>query len=513
MDEIEFLVEDDGDGATKLLNKIVEADLSTLSEERLIKAIKDQTKIALGALRKAAKVAREPADKPTHANYALALLKELKAQGDVPAVGVEGKLWKYAPDRGVWVGRLTSDYEVEVAQHFDGKENCNRRSDYVAIATHAYAIASEDEEDFFNDAPIGLACEKRFYRVTDENEIVRDKLSADHRQRVLSPVRPITGDMPIFRAFMADTFRGDGNTEQIDLLQEVMGAVALGTMARHEKVLLLKGPGRSGKSTIAKIIEHLVPSDARSAVSPFKWDSEYYLANMAGKRLNVVGELPDDEAIPASHFKSVTGRDMLTGRHPTHRPFNFRNTAAHIFNANHYVFTKDHSEAFYARWILMDFRNSRLGTDETINVNLAEQIIRDELPAIMAWALQGAKRLQERGNFPTTKAHNRLMDQWRRRTSTLMEFLQDDDECLLGKGDQFSVRRSNFYEAYSRWCRDSNRRPLGKQRLYDEIETPQVAALGVKFSKLAGNSVLLRGVLIKTVDFLAAYKQADSDEL
>lgn len=459
----------------KIIEKMATVPLSTASEGQVLKAVKKHTGDAIGDLRrdltKARKEhAKEESFMATHAGYAANMIDRLESKAGVKPVAVEGMIYNYSESKGIWKGQVTNDFSVKVADAFDGQENCSRRNDYIAIANHAYSMLAEGNENFFNDAPVGLACKGRFYSVSKEGVIEREELDSTHRQRVLSPVVPTVGPMPLFEKYLADTFEGDPDDDQKLLLQEVMGAIMLGLMAKHEKVVLLKGPGRSGKGTIMKIIEQLVPEDARSAVSPFNWDSEYYLANLAGKRLNVVGELPDDEPIPASYFKSVTGRDTMTGRHPSMRPFTFRNTAAHIFNTNHFVYTKDHSEAFYSRWILMEFRNSRIGREKEQIVTLARDIIETELPAIMAWALRGAKRLEDRGYFPTTKVHQKLMSQWRHRTSTLLEFLLDRDACHLGDPAKVYCRRTEFYRHYTDWCKESNRRPMGKVKVYDELE-------------------------------------------
>ena len=488
-------------GTQKIIEKMAELQLTAVSEDELLKAIKQETGFSVVGLRKDLTKARkkhvaEVDHMATHAGYAGKLIEELEEKTGVRPVGVEGMIYTYGESKAIWKGTITQDFAVQVAKMFDGQENCSRRADYLAIAQHAYSILAEGKEEFFLNAPVGLACTGRFYKVSRDGEIEREELDHTHRQRVLSPVRPVRGEMPMFEKFLAETFKGDEDTEQVDLLQEIFGAVMLGLLARYEKVVLLKGYGRSGKSTIMKLIEAMLPSEFRSAVSPFRWDSEYYLANLAGKRLNVVGELPDDEPIPASDFKAVVGRDTLTGRHPSHRPFTFRNEAAHIFNSNHFVYTKDHSEAFYSRWLMLEFRNSLIGRETEQIVNLAERIVENELPAICAWALQGAKRLEDRGHFPTTKAQLRLMSQWRHRTSTLIEFLLDRDVCRLGDAKTYTVRRIEFYQAYVQWCKDSNRRPLGKMRLYDELDGQGVTQLGVtKGSDSASNDVI-RGVKI-----------------
>ncbi len=459
----------------EIITAMATVALSTSSEGQILKLIKSHTGDSIADLRRdLAKARKEHAKEEsfmaTHAGYAGNMIERLESKAGVKPVGVEGMIYTYSEGKGIWKGAKIDDFSVQVAQLFDGQENCSRRNDYLAISNHTYSVLADGRENFFNDAPVGLACKGRFYKVNKDGVIEKEELDSTHRQRVISPVVPKVGPMPLFEKFLDDTFAGDPNNEQRELLQEIFGAIVLGLMARYEKVVLLKGPGRSGKGTIMKIIEQLVPADVRSAVSPYNWDGEYYLANLAGKRLNVVGELPDDDPIPASAFKSVTGRDTLTGRHPGHRPFTFRNAAAHVFNSNHFIYTKDHSEAFYSRWVLMEFRNTLIGKEEKQITTLAQDIIDNELPQILSWALKGAKRLEDRKRFPTTAVQRKLLGQWRHRTSTLMEFLMDRDTCALGSTDAFFTRRSDFYRNYSEWCRLSNRRPMGKIKLYDELD-------------------------------------------
>lgn len=480
-----------------LIKKMATVTLTAATEGQVLKEVKKHTGATIADLRRdLAKARKEHAKEEsfmaTHAGYAANMVDRLESKAGVRPVGVEGMIYTYSEGKGIWKGVPYMDFAVQIAEAFDGQENCSRRTDYLAIAAHTYSVLSAGKERFFEDAPVGLACKGRFYSVTREGVIEREELDSTHRQRVLSPVVPAVGPMPLFEKYLADTFKGDEDNEQIDLLQEIMGAIMLGLMPKYEKAVLLQGPGRAGKGTIMKIMQKLVPDDARCAVTPYMWDNEYYLAKMAGKRLNLVGELPDDDPIPAAYFKTVTGRDALTGRNPRGEPFTFTNSAAHIFNTNHFVYTKDHSEAFYSRWILMDFKNSLTGRDKDQIKTLAQDIIENELPAILAWALKGAKRLEERRYFVETKAHHRLMAKWRHRTSTLLEFLLDRDACFLGNANKHWCRRMEFYHQYTAWCKESNRRPMGKLKLYDELSAlgPSV---GVSLAVKDGYDVI-RGV-------------------
>lgn len=499
---------------TKILKEMSGMDMVAGNEEMVLNGIKTITKLTMAVLRREYKTVKskiaETGEKATHAGYANRMFKTLQEQSGAKPVGVEGQIFNYDPNQRIWQGKLPSEFSTMVADELDGLENCNRRSDYTAIASHLYDIVAPGREAFFSDAPQGMACDGRFYKVSKEGKIERLKLAAEHRQRVLFPHRPQAGELTMFEKLLSETFSDD--KAQVDLLQEIFGSVLMGIMAKYEKVVLFKGPGRSGKGTMLKIISAMMPEGAVTAVTPFKWANEYYLANLAGKRLNVVGELPDDEPIPANHFKTVTGRDIIAGRHPTGRPFQFRNEAAHVFNMNGFVYTKDHSDTFYTRWIMLEFPNSRIGKDSSIDADLAKKIIASELPAIMEWAMRGAVRLLERGYFQLTDTHARMLTQWQRRTSTLLEFLYDKDACVLDSSVPANdcPLRSVFYKAYTDWCRSTNRKPLGKQRLYDELDMPGVAKMGLRMGCRSNGADVVRGVRLRGADFDAFSAETDA---
>ena len=486
-----------------LIKRVSAVEFDAIDMGDLVRAMAKKLKMPANdvrkAVRQASKSTREHGE-PTHANYARRLLKNLEDETGTEPVGVEGKLWLFDKAEKIWIGKDAAELEVDVAKAFDGLDGCVRRTDYLAIANHACSIAAGGNESFFEDAAIGMACRGRFYRIVD-GKIVREELGAEHRQRVTVEVQPTVSETPLWDKLMAAAFDGDRDREQESLLEEYAGACLLGFAHKYEKVLFMKGVGRAGKGTIMKVIEALVPRQAISALSPDVWSREYYLADLAGKRLNVVGELSDEVPIDSAAFKRVTGRDELTGRHPTHRPFKFRSTSGHIFNANNFVFTKDHTDPFYARWIMMEFRNSMIGREGEIDPNLAEKIVEVELPGVCARFLQGAKRLVSRGHFVLTAPHYKLMMEWRHRSSTLMEFLNDRDVCILGEYPHHELGRPAFYAAYSEWCRTSNRKPLGKQKLYDEMEGSVVASMRVRFATKTGGSVLVRGVVLRSMVF------------
>lgn len=427
----------------------------------------------------------------THHGYAKSLLAKLTEDRWEP-VGYQGALYVVDPDSGLWECKPVELLIRMVADMHDGKEHCSRASDYRAIAEHAISLASNDT--FFADAPNGLACPGGFYQIAS-NAITLVPLTPEHRQRVMLDFTPVNMPTPLFDDFLHQTFRSEheGEEQQQSLLvQEIAGGIMLGVLYKFQIAILFYEPyGRAGKGTMEKQLRRLVPPEFISAISPFKWNQDYHVATLAGKRLNVVGELPENEPIPAAAFKSVIGGDLVTGRHPTHRPITFVNEASHLFMSNHLITTKDQSEALFARWKIVEFPNSRLRLGLPLDKDLAQRIIDQELPGIGYWALEGAARLLRNGKLSDSAAHDRLMAKWRRSTNTLEEFIYES--CELSQDG--SYRRSEFYVAYTEWCSENGRKPFSKGRVKELLE--HNIGMGVRLVEVNGHETF-RGLLSKS---------------
>ena len=426
----------------------------------------------------------------THHGYATDMIAKLTIDEWKP-VAYEGDLYTLNPENNIWVKHPVEALKRKVAETHDGKPNCERSTDYSGIASHTIMIATDDK--FFTEAPIGLACPDGFYQIKD-NEIIVGPLLPEHRQRVKIDITPKQELTPIFDDFLHETFASNvegEKTQQILLLSEIVGAIMLGIMAKFQKAVLFYDPfGRAGKGTFAQIIEKLVPDSFITGVSPFNWDKEYYLASLIGSRFNSVGELSDSKPIPAAAFKTVTGGDLLTGRHPNHRPVTFKNEAAHLFMSNHLINTQDHSEAFFTRWLIIEFPNSRLLSGKPIITGLAESIIQQELPGIAYWALIGAKRLMEKDEFSQSIVHDRLMAKWRHSSNSLEEFIH---ECCDLDSSEY-INRAEFYREYKDWCNENGRRHFAKGRVKELLAAN--IKLGITHTSLGGNEIF-RGVKMK----------------
>jgi putative DNA primase/helicase len=419
----------------------------------------------------APKVADLAAPDATHYEHARTALVELDLRHGAAPVAADGVLW--TPNaRGLWEQRTRERMAVEVGAMFLGHKRCTKGSDYRQIVDLMMAMA--DDPEFFSKAQIGVVCPSGFWML-DGDTLRHTELTVEHRQRFAIDVDPdFDGAPTMFWGYVARAFEGEHVDEQIDLAAELVGAGLFGLGARLQTVGLLLGPGASGKSTFLAIVQRLFPPLFVAAVSPTRWSHEYFAAGLAGKRLNVVGELPDDHPLPAAAFKNVVGGDLIEGRHPSHRPFYFRCEAAHIFNSNVLPATTDRSDAFFRRWRVLRFPNAVLPEDR--DPDLAQKIIDRELGAVLAWAMRGAERAARRGRLTTTPEHDSVMRRWRIGSNPVLLFATDSDYCELAA--EHRERSADVYAAYRRWAADHGNRPMSSQS-FMQILDDTAAVLGI----------------------------------
>jgi P4 family phage/plasmid primase-like protien len=402
-------------------------------------------------------------DRLGHHDIACSYIAELAARSGAQPAAAEGQLW-VADERGLWLGRTLERIGVEVAERFSNEKLCRRGSDYRQIAQHVLDVAHQP--DFFSDAPRGVVCPDGLY-LLEGGRVERVDLTPSHRQRFALPTAPSsTGNAPLFRQFLSDAFRSDSPAEQEALAAEIVGAALFGLAPKLQTAALLFGPGGTGKSTLLRVIKKLFPAEFTGAVSPNDWEREYNVAALAGKRMNIVGELSEERQIPASAFKNVTGGDLIGGRHPTHRPFYFVCEAAHIFNSNTLPATTDRSEAFFRRWRVLRFRN--VVPAERCDADLADQIIARELGGLLSWAFAGAESVQAAGRNSTTPAHDELMARWRVGSNPVLLFLTDDEWCLLEP--KAVSRESAVYEYFRQWASANGHQMMSSTKFYKTLE-------------------------------------------
>ncbi len=254
--------------------------------------------------------------------------------------------------------------------------------------------------------------------------------------------------------------------------------------------MFLYGASGSGKSVVLRILEALFDTQDVTVVSPHELDQDYKKAMLAHKRLNIVPELDADKPIPSAAFKAALGEDRLNARLPYEVPFTFKCEAACWFNGNGMPTTRDHGEAFFRRWVIVHFKNSK--PEASRDSKLVDRIIATELAKIAGWAIEGARDLLVNG-LALTQDHKKQLELWRQEASSVASWLADSPEesgvDVRGYEDGKAglskpIRRSDAFRCYKRWCTEVNRKPFG------------ISAWGAEMGRLGHDAVKTGGEFV-----------------
>lgn len=383
-----------------------------------------------------------------HVELAGALLRELGND----LVGDLGGLHAYDEAAGVW-NAVPSGVQSLKVQGFAGTPaGATGKPLRVSIGDvrGAQTLAFDQVacEGFFADAPIGVAFANGFVSL-DDRGLTLHPHSKDHRARFAFPFEYVDGARSdTWDSFLHALFRDDNDRdEKSAYLAEFFGAALLGLAPRYQRATVAKGLGENGKSKFGDIISAAMPPGAVCSIPPQDMGQEYRRAMLAGKRLNVVNELPEAEIISSESFKAIVTGDAIVGRHIREAPFMFKPEAGHYFAANRLPGTNDQSEGFWRRLVVIEF-NRTFKNDPARDPDIANKIIRNDLPAVVGWMLGGAARLMKVGKYTLPASHARALEDWRMSADQAALFIrectEDDPTAATGGVD--------LYNAYRAWA-------------------------------------------------------------
>lgn len=237
------------------------------------------------------------------------------------------------------------------------------------------------------------------------------------------------------------------DAETIGTLQEMFGYVLMGGN-EQQKMFLLIGPRRSGKGTIARVLERLVGRGNHVGLTLASLGNNFGLWPLIGKSLAVV---PDARLSGRSHeiverLLAISGGDPLTVDRKYKEAWTGQITARVVFLTNVLPSLADSSGAIASRFVVLAFKESFYGKEDH---GLLARLL-PELPGILNWSLEGWKRLAARGYFIQPRASAESVQMLGDLASPVNAFVRE--MCDIGSGDEFKVRAAWLYNAWREYC-------------------------------------------------------------
>jgi putative DNA primase/helicase len=270
----------------------------------------------------------------------------------------------------------------------------------------------------------------------------------------LAPVEygPAAG-CPRWKQFLCEVFAP--HPDLMDFIQRAVGYSLTGD-TREECLFLLHGTGRNGKGTFIRTLcrilgDYAATADFGTFVSKRDEGPRDDVANMKGRHFIAAQESREGAALAESIVKTLTGGDLVRARRLYENSYEFLPTHKLWLATNHRPAIKGTDPAIWSRIKLVPFEVSFEGREDRGLKAALEQ----ELPGVLAWAVEGCLRWQEDGlQFPD--AVRQATAEYRNENDQLGRFI--DDCCVVG--DFVRCKATPLYTAYRRWADETGEDPL-----------------------------------------------------
>ena len=260
--------------------------------------------------------------------------------------------------------------------------------------------------------------------------------------------------------------------ESIDTLQEWFGYL-LTPDTRQQKMLFLLGPKRSGKGTIARVLRELVGTANVAGPTFGSLSTNFGLSPLIGKSVALVSDARlsgrSDSAVITERLLSISGEDALTIDRKFRDPLTVKLNARFVILSNELPRLGDASGALAGRLILLRLTRSWFGEEDT---HLFDRL-KGALPGILLWAVEGWRRLQERGRFLQPKSAAKLVEEMEDLSSPVGAFVRE--RCRVGSGERVEV--CDLYAAWRSWCDVHGRKEPGTEETFGRDLRAAVPAL------------------------------------
>lgn len=252
---------------------------------------------------------------------------------------------------------------------------------------------------------------------------------------------------PRWVAFLEEVFEGD--KERIALLQEWFGYM-LSPTYQYQKIMLLIGPKRAGKSTIGEILHAIVGDQNYTGASLESFAADDFLDSLRHKTVAFSGDT--QKAVNAhrvhqviERLKKISGCDAVDFGRKYKSRLSTRLPTRITISANGVPRLFDDSGALAGRLLVLPFDVSFADREDPY----LDKKLLGELAGIALWSLQGLARLNQNQRFTMPAASREEMESIAEQYSPLRAFV--GEEVTTGGADDV-VTSEDLYNAYRAWA-------------------------------------------------------------
>lgn len=259
----------------------------------------------------------------------------------------------------------------------------------------------------------------------------------------------------------------DGVTPDEDMIlfmQELFGYCLLEGVQAHA-TFFFYGSGRNGKSVLLDVLRSLIGDEyiANMTIQTLT-TNRFSTFNLMGKKLNIASE-EESKYIKSDMFKSLVAGDPITMERKYQDPISYRPQVKFLFATNVIPGFDSTDPAIRDRVHIIPFY--RYFAPEDRDPSLLNKL-KSELGPILAWAIEGAKRLIDNGyKFTVPNAVKEMSSTFQSEQSSALTFFEENYAVTSNMDDY--VKKSDVYSLYQSWCRANGRQAMGSSRFFKDL--------------------------------------------
>ena len=254
--------------------------------------------------------------------------------------------------------------------------------------------------------------------------------------------------------------------ESVETLQEWMGYTLVADTSQH-KMLLLVGPRRSGKGTIGRVLTRLVGATNVVGPTTSSLAGDFGLQPLISKSLAIVSDARftgSGIGTVVERLLCISGEDTLTIARKFLGAVTMKLPTRFVFLTNELPRLNDASTALAGRFLVLRLVTSFYDREDP---RLTERLL-TELPGILLWALEGWRRLAQRGRFVQPESATDAIRDIEDLASPVGAFVRERCEVRPG----LRAWTDDLYTAWRDWCeRDGRTVVTNKQTFGRDLAT------------------------------------------
>jgi putative DNA primase/helicase len=381
----------------------------------------------------------------------------------------DGRRWRTDAVAEVW--RLAKDTvrhiytEASLADSEEERQKIAKWAVKSESGAHLKAMLSLAEKEVgVPVAPEDLDADPWLLNVANGTLDLRTRELRAHRpEDLLTKLAPVAYDpdatCPTWMSFLHRIM--GAKQALIDVLQRAVGYALTGS-TREQVLFLLYGTGANGKSTCLDALQAMLADYAQQADFTTLLAKEHEsvrndLARLRGARFVAAVEAEAGKRLSEVVVKQLTGGDRVTARFLYGEFFEFTPTLTLFLAANHKPEIRGQDNGMWRRMRLIPF---------TVTIPPDEQDreltnkLRDELPGIFAWAVQGCLAWLRYGLGEPDEVREATAEY-----KTEMDILGDFLAVHAEIDPVASVAANELYVRYLRWAEHSGEKGMSKTML------------------------------------------------